>query len=376
MKIGIDCRTILDSESGEVAGVGHYTFNLVKNLLEIDRKNKYVLFFDKKVGEASSFKKENSEIRFFPYKEYKKYLPIIYSHLLIASVVSREKLDVFHSPASTIPLAYNKNSVVTIHDLAIYKNPEWFPKQLFSTKVSVPQSLRKARKIIAVSEYTKKDLIDILKIPEEKIEVVLNGVEKREDINENDKEKIKDKFNIKNNYILFIGTLQPRKNITGLIDAFDKLRGSRIFENYQLVIAGNKGWDYDNIFEKVKNKALTKKVIFTKYISKRDKLRLLNAASCFCFPSFYEGFGLSILEAMQQGIPVITSNITSTKEIGGDASLLVDPYKISSISQALKKVLQDETLRNELVAKGYSHAKKFSWAKCTKKTLEIYKSTY
>lgn len=375
MRIGIDCRTILDPKAGEAAGVGHYTYNLVNQLLEIDQKNKYVLFFDKGVGDAGNFKRKNSKVRFFPYKEYKKFLPIAYSHLLISSFVSRENLDVFHSPASTIPLAYGKNAVITIHDLAIYKNSDWFPKQYFSTRIAVPQSLRKARKIIAVSEYTKKDLIDILNIPEEKIEVVLNGVDKKVDINKKDpkdKDKIKEKFDIKQNFILFIGTLQPRKNIEGLITAFNKLRGNKIFEDYQLVIAGKKGWNYKNIFEKVRLKALTKKVIFTNYISKEDKTKLLNAASVFCFPSFYEGFGLSILEAMQQGTPVITSNITSTKEIGGEAAIFIDPYKSSSIAQAIKKVLDDENLRRSLIQKGYSHVEKFSWKKCARETLNVY----
>lgn len=377
MKIGIDCRTILDPKAGEAAGVGHYTYNLVGQLLEIDKKNKYVLFFDKGVGDAGSFKRKNSEIRFFPYKEYKKFLPFAYSHLLIASFVSREKLDIFHSPASTIPLAYSKNAIITIHDLAIYKNPKWFPKQFFSTKVSVPQSLKKAKKIIAVSEFTKSDLIDILNIPEDKISVVLNGVEEREDIDKKDpadRDEIKKKFDIKQDFILFIGTIQPRKNIMGLISAFDSLRNSKIFENYQVVIAGKKGWNYKGVFERVRNKALTKKVLFTDYISRKDKIRLLNAASVFCFPSFYEGFGLSILEAMQQGTPVITSNITSTKEIGGKAAVLVNPYKASSIASAIKKVLSDEKLRKSLIQKGYSHSKEFSWRKCAKETLEVYKN--
>ena len=375
MKIGIDCRTILDPKSGEVAGVGHYTYNLVSNMLDLDNKNKYVLFFDEGVGDAGNFKRKNSEIKFFSYRKYKKFLPIVYSHLLISSFVLKEKLDIFHSPASTIPLTYNKNAIVTIHDLAIYKNPKWFPKQYFSTKVSVPKSLKKAKKIIAVSEYTKKDLMDILKIPEDKIEVILNGIEKREDFDKKDsadKNKIKEKFGIKQDFILFIGTLQPRKNIKGLINAFDKLRGNRIFENYQLVIAGKSGWNYQSIFDKVREKALTKKVLFTGYISKEDKLKLLRATSCFCFPSFYEGFGLSILEAMQQGTPVITSNITSTKEIGGEAAIFIDPYKSTSIAQALKKVLGDENLRKSFIQRGYSHVEKFSWEKCVKETLDVY----
>lgn len=377
MKIGIDCRTILDPQHGEAAGVGHYTYNLVENLLSIDQKNHYILFFDRGVGDAGYFKKKNSEIRFFPFAQYKKFLPIAYSHFLVASFVAREKLNVFHSPASTIPLAYGKNAVVTIHDLAIYHEPAWFPRQVFSTRVSVPKSLAHAKKIIAVSEHTKKDLIKFLKIPKEKIKVILNGVEERKDIdkvNPTDRKKIKEKFGIKQDFILFIGTIQPRKNIEGLISAYNKLRGTKIFASHQLVIAGKKGWDYKKVFEKVKKNNLTRKVIFTDYISPEDKIRLLNAASCFCFPSFYEGFGLSILEAFQQGTPVVTSNITSMPEVAGDAAVLIDPYSVDELSEALEKVLVNKNLREKLIEKGYAQAKKFSWEKCAKKTLEVYKS--
>jgi glycosyltransferase involved in cell wall biosynthesis len=378
MRIGIDCRTILDPKKGEAAGVGHYTYSLVENLLDIDKKNEYILFFDRGVGDAGHFKKKNSIIKFFPFAQYKKFLPIAYSHFLVASFIACENLDVFHSPACTIPLAYTKNAVVTIHDLAIYYKPDWFPYQIFSTKVSVPKSVKKAKKIISVSEYTKDDLIKFLKVPKNKIEVVLNGAEEREDIDKkdlDDRKKIMEKFDIKQNFILFIGTIQPRKNISGLISAFNKIRGSKIFKDHQLVIAGKKGWNYKGIFDKVQEQALTRKVVFTDYISSKDKIRLLNASSCFCFPSFYEGFGLSILEAMQQGTPVITSDITSMPEVAGKAAMLVDPYSTTSIATALKKVLGDEKFRKSLILKGYAQAKKFSWKKCAKETLEVYINT-
>jgi glycosyltransferase involved in cell wall biosynthesis len=377
MKIGVDCRTILDPEHGEAAGVGHYTYNLVDNLLTIDQKNHYILFFDRGVGDAGYFKKVNSEIRFFPFAQYKKFLPITYSHFLVASYVAREKLDVFHSPASTIPLAYGKNAVITIHDLAIYHEPAWFPRQIFSTRVSVPRSLSHAKKVIAVSCHTQKDLIKFLKIPKEKIAVILNGVEERKDIDKidpKDRQKTKNKFGIKQDFILFIGTIQPRKNIEGLISAYGKLRGTKIYDNYELVIAGKKGWDYEKVFKEVKKNNLTRKVIFTDYISREDKIRLLNAASCFCFPSFYEGFGLSILEAFQQGTPVVTSNITSMPEVAWDAAVLVNPYSASELSEALQKILINKSLREKLIKKGYDRVKKFSWEKCARKTLAVYKS--
>jgi glycosyltransferase involved in cell wall biosynthesis len=252
MRIGIDCRTILDPKRGEQAGVGHYTYFLVENLLKNDKKNQYVLFFDPKIGDAGHFKQKNAIIKFFPFIDYKKFLPGAYSHLLIAAYVERENIDVFHSPASTIPLAYSKKAVVTIHDLAIYHKPDWFPKgQKFSTRVAVPQTIKKAKKIIAVSEYTKKDLIKYFKVAEDKVEVIYNGVEPKKDIDNvkpDDPEKIKNKFDIKQDFILFVGTIQPRKNIESLIKAFDRLRNSKEFENHQLVISGGKGWNYQYPF--------------------------------------------------------------------------------------------------------------------------------
>lgn len=380
MRIGIDCRTILDPKRGEQAGVGHYTYFLVENLLKIDKKNKYVLFFDPKIGDAGHFKQKNAIIKFFPFIDYKKFLPGAYSHLLIAAYVERENIDVFHSPASTIPLAYSKKAVVTIHDLAIYHNPDWFPKgQKFSTRVAVPQTIKKAKKIVAVSEYTKKDLIKYFKVAEDKVEVIYNGVEPKKDIDAvrpEDPEKIKNKFDIKQDFILFVGTIQPRKNIESLIMAFDSLRSSDVFKNYQLVIAGGRGWNYQPVFKLVRDLALTKKVIFTDYVSKKDKWSLLNAASLFVFPSYYEGFGLSILEAMQQGTPVITSKVTSMPEVAGEAGLLVDPHKVEDIAKSIKKVLSDKALHEKLVQLGYLQAKKFSWKKCAQQTLKLYQEIF
>src|SRR3989344_1009011 len=172
MRIGIDCRTILNVLGGERAGVGHYTYYLVKNLLTLDKKNDYVLFFDNRFKDAQEFQKyKNVKIKFFPFYQYKKYLPIAYSQMLIGAVLNRENLDLFHSPANTLPLYYQKKTVVTVHDLGIYKFPEFFPKkfltrQTLATKILVPRSLLKASKIIAVSKNTKKDIIEEFGLPE------------------------------------------------------------------------------------------------------------------------------------------------------------------------------------------------------------------
>lgn len=398
MRIGIDCRTILNPGYGEAAGIGHYTFFLVNNLLKIDKKNEYVLFFDnllsKDAAEEMTKGASNVKIKFFPFHQYKHYLPFVFSHLLTAGAIEREKLDVFHSPAYTLPMSYNGKSVITVHDLAIYKNPEWFAEkflvgQSFSTKTLVPKSLKKAKKIIAVSKNTKKDIIEIFKINPEKVEVIYEGVEFRNIPSREDSvcgleseicfENLKIKYGLKDNYILFLGTIEPRKNIPTLIKSFSKLvsQSKNLKEKYQLILAGAKGWKYENIFKEIeegqKKLGGDGEIKYIGYIPGREKFTLMKGSACFVFPSLYEGFGLPILEALSLGVPTITSNKSSLPEIAGQAALLVDPENIDEIFKALEKILTDKNLRSELGKRGIDQAKKFDWKKCAEETIKIYK---
>ncbi len=397
MKIGIDCRTILNPGFGEAAGVGHYTYYLVSNLLKLDKKNEYVLFFDNLLSKIAAEEviagASNVQLRFFPFHKYKHYLPFAFSHLLVASAIEKEKLDVFHSPAYALPLAYRGKSIVTVHDLAIYKNPKWFPKkfligQSFSTKTLVPNSLKKANKIIAVSEHTKKDIMEIFKIKPEKVNVIYEGVEFRDVPGKREGtcgietelcfEDLKVKYGLKNSYVLFLGTIEPRKNIAALAKAFCRLvnENKEFGDKYQLIIAGAKGWKHEKIFkeiEKCQDKIKMKNVIkYIGYVSAREKFTLMKDAVCFVFPSFYEGFGLPVLEALSLGVPTITSNKSSLPEIVGQAAVLIDPEKIEEIYDALKKILVDQKLRKELSEKGMAQAKKFNWRKCAEETLQVY----
>jgi len=399
MRIGIDCRTILNPGYGEHAGVGHYTYYLISNLLDIDKKNHYVLFFDNLLSKSAADElirgRANAEIKFFPFHRYKHYLPFAFSHLLIAATLEREKLDLFHSPAYVLPLTYKGKSVVTVHDLAIYKHPEWFPSkflvgQKFSTKTLVPQSLKKAKKIIAVSKHTKKDIQEIFKIKGEKIEVIYEGVEfwnlssKTEGVCGLEGkicfEDMSAKYGLKDNYVLFLGTIEPRKNLVALIKAFYNLidKAPAFRGKYQLVLAGARGWKYEGVFREIEKCCeklnMGNAIKYIGYIPAREKLALMKYAACFVFPSLYEGFGLPVLEALSLGVPTITSDISSLPEVGGDAVVLVDPAEINEISKALAEVLTDKKLRDNLSRKGIVQAKKFSWKKCAKETLEIYKT--
>jgi glycosyltransferase involved in cell wall biosynthesis len=375
MRIGIDCRTILNPKIGERAGVGHYTYYLVKHLLKLDKKNEYVLYFDWRVQDTREFEQSNVALKHFPFSQYNKFLPFAYSHMLITAYLMKEGLDVFHSPITSLPLIYPKKSIVTVHDLAIYKNPSWFPSQIFSTKLLVPQSLRKADRIIAVSESTKKDLKDIFNVPNKKIRVVYEGAVVNKIKVKNKTIDSLSKFKLPPHYIVFIGTLEPRKNVVTLVRAYKKLLDSgERFRKCQLILAGNKGFKNDEVFDEIRVLKLHNFVKYIGYITQNQKIELIKKACCFAFPSSYEGFGLPVLEAMSLGTPVVASNVSSMPEVAGKAALLVDPEKELDIVKALKKILEDKKLQNNLREKGIKQAKKFSWERCAQETIKVYES--
>lgn len=378
MRIGIDCRTMLSPDKGEKAGVGHYTYYLVKYLLKHDKRNIYVLFFDHKFPDLKEFKRKNTEIVKFKFSEKKRYLPYAYSHVFVSRELNKANLDIFHSPANIIPLQYKKPSIVTFHDLAIYQHPEWFPpKQNFSINILVPKSLKKAANIIAVSESTAKDIKKLFKIPAKKITVVHEGIEKTKAPGKISIHRTLKHHNLTGKYLLYVGTLEPRKNIAGIIQAFDELacKRSKRYKDVQLVIAGAKGFHFRDNYEAIQN-AKSGKIRYLGYISAKDKIALMHGAEAFLFPSYYEGFGLPVLEAMSYGTPVITSNVSSLPEVVGQAALLVKPGSIQDIQKAIDKVIGSKAIRQRLSKKGKQQAKKFSWDKCVKQTLEVYNKVY
>lgn len=372
MRIGIDCRTILNPGLGEVAGVGHYTYFLVKHLLEIDKENEYVLFFDYRMPDAGEFEQANTKIWRFPFSQYKKFLPFSYSHMLITAMILKNRLDVFHSPANVIPLSYPKTAVITVHDLAIYKNPAWFPGQIFSTKLLVPQSLKRAKHIIAVSESTKRDIQRIFSIPASKITVIYEAPFVQP-INVKDRNvDVVKKYRLNHPFLLFVGTIDVRKNIGPLVRAFTDLRKNPRFKNIELLLAGGKGHKADEILEDIRPQMRAGAVRYLGYTTHNEKLALYRKAEGFIFPSLYEGFGLPVVEAMRLGVPVITSNVSSLPEIAGDAALLVDPSDGKGMTKAMAKLLSNPALRTSLVRRGHDQAKKFDWEKAASETLAVY----
>jgi len=384
MRVGIDARKILSPEKNNDIGIGHYTYQLIRHLLEIDKENEYVLFFDFRVREkdVKKFSQPNVKIKFYPFSDYKKYMPGIYSEILGTATLNKEKLDILHttSPMSRIPASYRGKTIVTVHDLASYKIPEVFPK-ISTAKFKAITSLmiKKADKIIAISNSTKNDIIDIFKCPEEKIQVIYGGVDKRLFHEpEVSREKFLTKYEIKEKYILFLGTLEPIKNINRLFMAFkdfkEKMKKETGKNGYKLLMAGKRGWLAKEYKQMAKDLGIAKDVIFTGYVIGDDVVPFFKYADFFVMPSLYEGFGSTVLEAFATGTPAIVSNVSSIPEIAGEAAKLVNPLNIEEITDAMLALAKDENLRDSYRQKGLEQVQKFNWEKCAKETLEIYKS--
>jgi len=269
--------------------------------------------------------------------------------------------DVFFTPGHYLPRWAPCPTVMSIMDLSYIHFPRMFKKRdLWQLRQWTARSIKKAKKILTISEHSRNAIIDYYALKPEKVVVTYPGVKM-------DKSKRKTnlkKYGVKGDFLLYVGTLQPRKNLNKLIEAFSRLGG----QDLKLVIVGKKGWLYKEIFGKVKELGLTKKVIFTGYVPYEELSAFYQQAQCFVLVSLYEGFGLPVLEAMHYGCPVVASNVSSLPEVVGQAGILVDPNNIEDIARGIKKAIQN---REELVQKGYKQVKKFSWDKCAKETLKV-----
>lgn len=385
MRIGIDGRSILNPEKGDAIGVGHYTYQLIRHLLKIDKENEYVIFFDFRVREkdVKKFAGDNVKIKFYPFSDYKKYLPGAYNEILGAATLQKEKLDVIHSTSAfnRIPTTYGGKTVVTIHDMSMFEIPEFLSAVKRSRNKAVTRMMaNKADKIIAVSNSIKDGVEKFLKTDKEKISVIYSGIDKRffED-GAIDKTKIAEKYGISKKYILFLGTLEPSKNIARLLEAFAKFKTAQKQNSdekfgYQLVLAGKRGWLASEYHQIAKDLGLSNDVVFTGYVVGDELVPLFQGAEFFVMPSLYEGFGMTALEAFATKTPAILSNVSSLPEIAGDSALFVSPFDIKELTEAITKFATDQDLRQSYAAKGIEQAKKFDWDKTARETLEVYKN--
>lgn len=383
MRIGIDCRSILHPEAGESAGVGHYVHHLVAALLEEDVRNEYVLFFDNHdVAEAKRElvgKDPRVSVRVLPFRSFRRALPFVYSHMIVSAIFERERLDILHGPANVVPLFYRRPWIVTVHDLAIYDHPEWFPVgtlggQTFSKSLVVPHAIMHARRVIAVSRSTRDDIMRNFSLVEQKIDIIHEGAETPR-VAAGDEVLARHGLR-KGEYALFLGTIEPRKNVAVAVRAFaHAAKRGWIPEHAVFVVAGRRGWKDRPTFDAIgaANAALGgDRVRHVGYVPHANKHALIASAAAFVFPSLYEGFGLPALEAMAAGVPVVASDTPALVEVCGDAAILVSPSDEEGFAHALREVWNDPASAERLRRAGKERAAGFTWGRAARETIRAY----
>lgn len=364
MRIGIDARLIFYHQ----AGIGQYILRLTQALAQIDRDDAFIIFTSRK---DTTFHIEQPNL-----KRQRLWTPS--HHRFERWAMSLElapfALDVLHSP-DFIPPAWTRcPSVITVHDLAFLLYPRFLTRESARYYGQVDLAARQADHIIAVSNSTKRDTIRLLGVPESKITVIYEAAHPlftplADDVA---REFVRARYDLPAEFILFVGTIEPRKNLPTLLRAFKLLR-ERYKSPAVLAIAGNRGWLIEEVDRVIAELQLGDTVRFLGGVRNEELVYLYNAASVFVLPSFYEGFGLPPLEAMACGTPVIVSNVSSLPEVVSDAGLLIAPDDVEGLAVAMVRVLSDSALRDELRAKGLKRAQTFSWERAARETLAVYR---
>ena len=379
MTIGIDIRVLA---RGARTGVEEYTIDLLARLFDLDKSIQFKLFYNAYQKVFLKYPWLNlPNVELYDFKIPNRFLFISARYFNQPKIDRLLKgIDVYFNPHFFVaPVSAKCRKVITFHDLSFELHPYFFSwrKRVWQKFLMKTQrEAEKADKIIAVSESTKQDLVNLYKIEPEKIKVIYSGVNEEFRIKNLElriKEKIKKKYNLPEKFILYFGTIEPRKNLIGLIKAFELLNTKYKIQNtrYKLVIAGAKGWLEQDIFKAARESKYSRDIIFTGFVEEQDKAELYNLAELFVYPSFFEGFGFSPLEAMACGLPTIVSHSSSLPEVVGEAAIMIDPYNIDELVWAMEMVLLDKDLREQLREKGIEQAKKFSWSRCAQETLEI-----
>jgi glycosyltransferase involved in cell wall biosynthesis len=373
MRILIDCSQIPLNKSG----VGNYAVNLVHELARHDMVNAYFLLVQSDETAFDGIKNKNFHRIQVNSRVFRKFFFRFWlEQFFLPCLFISRRIQVAHSLHYSFPLIRFRTKLsVTLADMTFFLMPmnhTFIKRHYFRAFILLAVGL--ANRIIVVSESTRRDFLN--RFPAAKNKVTTIPLGKPEWVGGWQKGGIRTDpdslFDLDQEYILFIGTLEPRKNLKSLVLAYHRLNQTKPIG--PLVIVGAKGWGYEEIFRLVSRLGIREKVIFTGFIEDREKFMLLQKATVFVYPSFYEGFGLPVLEALAIGVPTITSNVSSMPEVAGDAALFVDPFDVQELSNALRALLENPSLRRALSAKGIEQAKKFTWKRAALETIDVYEN--
>lgn len=357
MRIGIDAY---EANVTQRVGIGQYAFQTLSGLYRLDKQNEYFVFLP--TPPLADMPKENERWQYVIGR------PVSFWTIReLPRLIKNHPVDVFFSPTHYIPWFTPIPKVLAIMDVSYLYYPELFrTKDLLQLKYMGLYSIKRAKKILTISEFSKKEIVEHYKYPETNIEVTYPGIdEKMKTIKSESPKRNPDRP-----YILFVGTMQPRKNVERLISAFEQLA-----EDVDLVLVGKKGWLYESIFTKIAHSPKKEHIKWLDFVSQEELVQLYTNARCFVLPSLYEGFGIPVADALFYNCPVVISQTTSLPEVAGDGGIYVDPLTPTSIAEGLHKALQlSPEERKKLVQVGQAHIQQFTWEACARKTLAVLNS--
>lgn len=363
MHIGIDASRLATTAR---TGTERYSYEIIGALARLDRRNPYTLYCNG-LPAALPPLGTNVTVRSLPF-------PRLWTHLRLGWEMQRHPPDVLFIPAHVVPSIHPPRTVVTIHDLGYLAFPEAHTRaRRLDLHLSTLWSTRTAHHIIAVSQATRNDLIRRYLVPPTKISVIHHGLSAHfhPPTSHTEHETVAARYGIHGPYLLSVGTVQPRKNLVRLIDAYAQVVRDNAGDTPHLVLAGKRGWLTESIERRATEHGIAERVHFTGYVDDADLPALLGGAVAFVFPSLYEGFGFPVLEAMACGTPVLTSTTSSLPEVAGDAALLVDPHNTHAIAGGLVQLITDAALRTTLRERGLARAARFTWERCAQETHHV-----
>lgn len=372
MRVGILYTAALRQRGG----IGRLTRGLVETLMQVDQQNQYTLLITRDAPlERLPQLPPNFRVRTIPITE--RWLTRLWHRLDVPLAADwwTGSLDLFHAPDFVLPPLHRAPGLLTVHDFSFMRHPNGAVPRLreWLNRV-VPKSVHRAHHILADSESTRRDIIEILHAPPEKVTVVGAGVETRfHPIKEPEQHQlVREKYQLPSQFVLGLGTLEPRKNFTGLIEAFNQVAAD--LPQLHLVIAGGKGWLYEDIFKAAANSPSSERIHLIGFVDDADLPTLYSMAHLFAYPSHYEGFGIPVLEAMACGTPVVTANNSSLPEVAGDAALMVPSTNSDMLANVIHRLSTDITLRSQCKRRGLVQAKHFTWHQAAKKLLQVYQA--
>ena len=367
MHIAIDAHSV----GSELGGNESYAINLIEALAQIDQTNLYTLYVTRRAA-IDRFADRWSN---FKVKRTPPHTPLVRIPLTLSRELRRHPVDVLHVQYTAPPLVPCP-LVATIHDLAFEHLPETFKRRSWmQLRLTVRATARRAARIITVSNYSRDDIVATYGIAPELITVTPEAAPPHfaRVTSGNELKRVRESYGIAKDYILSLCSIQPRKNLVRLIEAYTSLRQSRPAGEFpQLVLAGKRAWlDRETIRAAERNSG-DRDIVFTGYVPEQELPALYSGAICFVYPSYFEGFGLPVLEAMQCGVPVVAGNRTSLPEVVGDAGALIDPFDERELAAAIARVIDNPDYRAQLCVKGLKRAKLFSWTTAARLTLQVY----